>query len=357
MRFVQLAAVSFAGGLLFTLLHIPLSWMLGPMASVMVYGIWSKQALVWPAWLRSTGLAVFGLMMGASFTIETGKQIVLQLPLMLTVTLLAIAVTIGTSWVIARQTGVSLSSSILGSIPGGLSQMVLLSDEMNDSDSTVVAFMQTIRLLSVIFIVPFIAVHGLADEVNDAIIGGGSSLLSGWGAWFGNPGLSVVTIGVAAASCWIAGKLRIPAYQFLGPLIAIILMVVSGIQVPHVPGLGIIAAQLAVGTYMGAGIRISSLNNWKKLLPYSLLGGFVVVLFCLLISFTLNKMFPISLLTAFLSTAPGGMAEMGVTAAMVHADASLVVAYQMFRVLFILFFVPPVLRWLLIRRREKSANV
>ncbi|MCZ8520734.1 AbrB family transcriptional regulator [Paenibacillus mucilaginosus] len=49
--------------------------------------------------------------------------------------------------------------------------------------------------------------------------------------------------------------------------------------------------------------------------------------------------------TAFLSTSPGGMTEMGVTASLIGADVTLVVAFQMFRILFILFAVPYLLRW------------
>ncbi|MNW03830.1 putative ammonia monooxygenase [compost metagenome] len=54
-----------------------------------------------------------------------------------------------------------------------------------------------------------------------------------------------------------------------------------------------------------------------------------------------------SLTTAFLGTAPGGMAEMGLTGAAVGADLSIIVAYQMFRLLFILFIAPLVVKLLL----------
>jgi len=45
---------------------------------------------------------------------------------------------------------------------------------------------------------------------------------------------------------------------------------------------------------------------------------------------------PITFLTAFISTALGGMTEMGLTAMMVHADLSTVIAFQLFRLLFVL---------------------
>ena len=57
-------------------------------------------------------------------------------------------------------------------------------------------------------------------------------------------------------------------------------------------------------------------------------------------------MYPITMATAFLCIAPGGLPEMGVTAHTIQADVSMVAAYQLFRVFFILFIVPIFLRWI-----------
>jgi uncharacterized membrane protein AbrB (regulator of aidB expression) len=62
-------------------------------------------------------------------------------------------------------------------------------------------------------------------------------------------------------------------------------------------------------------------------------------------------------LTAFIGTAPGGMAEMGITAMMVNADLSTVVAFQLSRLLFVLVIVFPLMSWLFRRKRNKSQGV
>ena len=56
-------------------------------------------------------------------------------------------------------------------------------------------------------------------------------------------------------------------------------------------------------------------------------------------------MTPATLLTGFLSTAPGGFSEVGVVALALNADVAFIMAYQMFRLFFILLLVPPLLRW------------
>ena len=51
-----------------------------------------------------------------------------------------------------RRAGISLSTGLMGCVPGGFSQMVLMSEEIANTDVSVVSFMHTARLMSVIFI-------------------------------------------------------------------------------------------------------------------------------------------------------------------------------------------------------------
>jgi hypothetical protein len=335
--------ITLAGGAAFTLLHIPLSWMLGPLSAAMLWTAFTKRQLQWPVTLREGGLAVLGYMMGITFTKETGIQIVMQLPSMLTATLLTIVFSLAMAYIIAWKTDITMASSAIGNIPGGLSQMVVLSEEVNGADRTVVTFMQTIRLLSVIFMVPFLAVHGLADQVDSSA--SAAKQAAGLADWLAYPYISLAVIVAVPVSCLLAARLRLPIPYMLGPIVTGAVMVVSGMHVPHLPPWLIIVAQWVMGAHMGATTRLSSLANWKKLLPYSIISSVGVVLFSLIVAYVLSLLHPISFLTAFLSTAPGGISEMGVTAAVTHADITMIVAYQMFRMLFILFLVPPVLKW------------
>ena len=61
----------------------------------------------------------------------------------------------------------------------------------------------------------------------------------------------------------------------------------------------------------------------------------------------LSAIQPVSDATGLLSLAPGGMDQMGIIAHEIHADLSIVAGYQLFRMLFIYFIVPPLIRMLL----------
>jgi membrane AbrB-like protein len=366
-RFAETILVSCAGGILFTWLHVPLSWMLGPLTAVLLWTVFTRRSLAWPAGLRNMGLALLGYSMGLSFTMESARQISTQLPSMLIATITTIIFSLIVANITARQTGINVASSAIGSIPGGLSQMVVLSEEIEGADTAVVAFMQTIRLLTVIFTVPFLAVHGLASGPINGVAGLGKqagssqdtllgSFTIAMNAFTARPIFVCILFLCVIAAAWIAVKLRFPTAYFLGPILAASLFTVGGYEPPQLPSLFILLAQWSLGIYMGLGIKLSSLRNWKKLLPYSIVGSMAVVGFSLGLSYLFSMLLPISVMTAFLGTSPGGMTEMGVTATAVGADVSLVVAYQMFRILFILFIVPYLLKWGFRRFRRNSES-
>jgi uncharacterized protein len=341
-------ALALAGGAVFQFLHIPLAWLLGPMTALLIWREGFKRQAAWHIGLRNGGLALLGYMMGGTFTAAVAVQIAMQLPSMAAATILTVAFALGAGWLTARRTGISMASGLIGSIPGGLSQMVALSSEVRHADMTVVTFMQTIRLMSVIFIVPFLAVHGLSGDAAGSGTTAGVSTIAEEAAhisWL-HPN-ALFHILAAAAMLWLAPRTHLPTPYMLGPMLGAALLSVTGIEAPELPGLIIIAAQIMVGAYMGVHTSLSSLANWRKLLPYAIAGGVGIVIFSMGIGYLLTLWHPMSFATAFLGAAPGGMTEMGLTGAAVHADLSIIVAYQMFRILFVLFIVPYMVKGLL----------
>lgn len=337
------------GGCLFQLLHIPLAWLLGPMTILLVWREWLGRAAFWPKQIRNGGLTILGYMMGITFSAAVAVQIFQQLPSMAAATLLTVAFGLVCGWFTVKATGISMSSGLLGSIPGGLSQMTALCDEFPDSDMTVVTFMQTIRVMAVVFIVPFLAFHGLPTGVPGAIEAGEAAQATAT-IVASVPWLSLNTVWYVLAvgiMLWLGPKLHLPTPYMLGPMLGAILLRSFGIGAPSLPHWSVVMAQIAVGAHMGVSTSFSSLSNWRKLLPYAVAGAVGIVLFSFLIGFGLTLWHPMSLATAFLGSAPGGMAEMGVTGASVGADLSILVAYQMFRLLFILFLSPYLLKGLI----------
>lgn len=356
LRYGRTLFVGAIGAVVFYFLHIPLAWMLGAITAVMIVqnvkpGVRTIHTHV--TW-RNGALLVIGCMIGVSFTADAASELWGQLPTMLVSNILLVSFCLLVGWWGAKWTGMSIQSGMIGNVPGGLSQMVMLSEEIQDADMTAVAMMQTIRIMAVIFIVPMLVVHGIAQSIP------GSSDASGvetqaaapfvampfqaWGTLLGC--LLICFVGAR-----IAAMLRIPTPYLLGPVMVTALWGGLGLSTPVIPELLLILAQLFIGCYVGSGMKFDRGTSWQRLIPFSIVTAVLAVLFSFIIGYGLTLFHSMSIATAFLSVAPGGMAEMGLTASLVRADLSIVSSYQLFRILFILFIVPPFLRWLLVKRR------
>ena len=330
--------VAAIAGFVFSILRIPLPWLLGPLTGAIIYNAMSDNRAYWPVSLRNLALIVMGYSMGRTMTIETARQFVGDLPAMLAATLLTLIFGVVVGYITCRKTGVSLASGVLGSMPGGLTQMLLLTEEIDDSDLAVVTLMQTARILAVIFLVPFVATYGLASSVPAGQLLPAAVTESGFVK-------ALPAIIMAPVGAWLACRLKVPTPYLLGPIFATAAAVMIGSPAPAVPRGMLNAAQIFFGVFMGIGISLESLKQLGRVFPYAIGGALAMVAMSFTIAFGLTLFIPSTLLTTFLSTAPGGMAEMGITAVILHADITTVVSFQAFRLLSILLAIPPLLKW------------
>jgi len=330
--------VAIPGGFLFSFLHIPLPWMLGPLTITLIHHALRGKGTRWPVGFRNAGMVVIGYSMGRTVTVETTQQILINLPGMVAVTLLIVLFSLATGYLTHRQTGISLASGILGSVPGGLAQMVLMAEEIEDADVTAVTVMQMARVLAVLFIVPFVATYGIvhlpAGPPAPAV-----AAATHYGLIAALPALLMAPLGA-----WLAYLLKLPIPFLLGPIFATTAAVLAGCPAPPVPGPLIRTAQLFFGIYMGIVITLESLRRLGKVLPYAVGGAVLLVAFTYLVAFGLTVVTPANLLSAFLGTAAGGLAEMGIVALALGADVAFVLSYQLFRLFSILLVMPPLLR-------------
>lgn len=333
--------VAIPGGFLFSLLHIPLPWMLGPLTITLIHHALREKGTRWPSWLRNAGMIVIGYSMGRTVTVETIHQVLINLPGMVAVTLLVVLFSLATGYLTCRQTGISLASGILGSVPGGFAQMILMAEEIKGADVTTVTVMQMARVLAVLFIVPFVATYGMAH-----LPAGLSPVAMTGTTHFGFEILPALLM--APLGAWLAKRLNSPIPFLLGPIFATMAAVLLGFPAPPVPHPLMNTAQLFFGVYLGVTISLERLRGVGKVLPWAIGGSVALVGFTYLLGFGLTLVTPASLLTAFLSTAPGGITEMGIVALTLGADVAFILAYQLFRLFCILLAAP-----FLLRRRFK----
>ncbi|SFT63260.1 hypothetical protein SAMN02910356_01390 [Selenomonas sp. GACV-9] len=334
MEYVRTIIAALLGGVLFYFINAPLPWTLGPIVVVALIGLVRKRPMVWSLRIRNVALVLLGYAMGRPFTIATLQAILDQLPLMLLATFVTVCAGIFTGWLMYRKTGLNFTSCLLGCVPGGLSQMVVLAAEMEDVDLTAVTIMQTLRMLAVVFTIPFLTIHMLSDGPVDG--GAEADLL---------PAADMTTMLmfalVAIAGAVVGKKIHLPTATMLGPILATAgFVIATGMTAPAVPQPLLYAAQLCVGAFIGISVELQRIVSYHGMGPV-LLGGVLLVLAVSMGMGTVVAMLTgETFATAFLSTAPGGLTEMGITALTVGANISTMTAYQLTRLLFIMLVFP-----------------
>ncbi|SDX33384.1 AbrB family transcriptional regulator [Paenibacillus sp. PDC88] len=345
------------GGWIFDLLHIPLSWLLGPMVFVLIGSSKWGTHFEWNASLRNTGMIIVAYTMGLSFTLSALKEITRHLPTMLLMTVLLLLLCAGMAVILSRLTRTDFLTMLMGSIPGGLSQVVTLAEETKGVNVTIVTVMQVIRLFTIIISVPALLFSPIIGQTHERSAGAG--LNEGTAAIIGSGQSIILNYGLYAVVCmvcaWAAKQFKFPTAPLLGPMIGTALLQMTGLIGPILPTSVINGAQVLIGAYLGLLLKPGQFTQRFKILSLSITSSLLLVTGAAILSFLLSVFSSVSLPTALLSLAPGGMDQMSIMAHEIGADLSIVAVYQLFRLLFIFFAVPPVLRMVInyVHRRNR----
>lgn len=345
-RFIETAVLAIAGGYIFSVANLPLPWVLGALTFVLLWQGFTKRKANLPPRVKNSGLIILGLYFGLYFTAETFMLLGPYFLPYLVMTVLLIGASIVISSLITNWIDVDKITSVFGSIPGGLTEMVIASESLNARSSLVVIF-QTVRLLTVLFIVPaaIIFYFNAQGQAGGAMAADEPFVFGGWQyLWF--------LIPVAAG---LIVKNKIPAGYIIAPLAVTAVMNVSPAALPALPEILLIGGQAAIGASLGKNISFQDLRlGGKYCFVY-----FGVALLLIFISFGLGYLLAsftsLSLATAVLSVAPGGLIEMVLTASVVGGDPAIVSALQLIRILVIIMFVPPLLKWYF-RKKQKQGE-
>jgi membrane AbrB-like protein len=357
-RIIMSLVTAVIGGTIFNLLHLPIPWLLGPMIAVLIGSNMLKGRYEWPGQVRNTGMIIVGYTIGLSLTASALREMSHQLPFMLLMTMLLLLMCAGIAYIVSKLSDTNYRTALLGSIPGGLTQVIALAEETEGINLTVVTVTQVIRLMMIIICVPLLVfspiygqLHGeaAATTVTTVTI---STTSASWSGMLPN----VFIFALVSIVCAIAGnKIKFPTAFLLGPAIGTAILQMLGLQGPSLPSIIIDAAQLMIGTYVALLLKPDQLTRKLRTISLAVGSGLLLMLGAWGLSVLLAKVQPISMSTGLLSLAPGGMDQMGIIAHEIDADLSMVAGYQLFRIFFIFFAIPPLLRMMFeyIRKRQK----
>lgn len=325
--------VALVVGLFLFYFHVPIPFMLSGIiaASVLKFFVWTD--LRWPVSWRNAGLMVAGYGIGRDFTWDTLVRMSEQLIGVFGASFVAIGISLLVAWVTYKHTFANLLSCVMGMLPGGLNQMMLMADEDPRVDANVVVVQQTIRLFGVIITVPFLVVHLLGASVFS------QGLLTHPG---GNAGLSwLLLFPIAGTGLFLAKRFKVPTAALIGPIMATAFFSIAfHTELQKAPPILMNIAQMNIGLYMGCMLDKERLYRTRLLLPFAIFGTLLIIGGSVVMAEVLARYYNIPLVTAFLAMAPGGVAEMCLAGMSMGADVSLILTYQIVRLLMMNLTVP-----------------
>lgn len=273
------------GGAFFKLLHIPVPWLLGPMMTMALGTNVLQFHFFWPRLFRSTGMLIVGYTIGLSMTAAALREMTLQLPFMLLMTVMLMLLCAGIAWIVYRFSDSDYRSALLGSIPGGLTQVLTLAEETKDINLAVVTVTQVIRLMMIIVFIPLIVMlpvfaQSPGEEIVSALIPASASA----GLF---PFFIFATVSILLAL--IGDKVNFPTAFLLGPIVGTAILQLFGLHGPQLPVFVINAAQLMIGTYVGLMLRTNDITNKVKTLSLAIGSGFMLLFGALLLGVILTS--------------------------------------------------------------------
>ncbi len=323
-------------GSLLASLHIPIPFLLGGLIAAIACKTFARRVQVsWPKEWREQALTIAGYGIGSTFTADTWNNFLDEIWGVTEATLAIIGASIVLAVITAKISRENLKSCIMGMLPGGMTLTMLMAEEDEDVNPNVVMVMQIIRLLGVVITVPFLVIWLL-----DAQVTGSSIALPNRGGvhW-------LVFIPLAILGSFIAKKIHMPTPRLLGPILATAAFAVHAGGVQPVPFYLMAPAQVSIGLFMGMQLDAERIMKTKKMVPFIVLGTAILVVISIGMANILSARYGFSLITAFLAMAPGGIAEMSLAGMSMNENVSIILTYQLMRLLAINICIPPLLAW------------
>lgn len=321
--------VALGAGALCAALHTPIPWMLGPLAAIALARV-AGVDLGAPRGAREAGQWIIGAALGLYFTPAVVAQVRDAWGLLAAGAAFSIAVGYLSGAVLARLAGIDLTTGVFASVPGGASEMARLGERYG-ARSDRVAAAQSLRILLVVGIVPAVftlsGAHGTDPYAMGAPV-------------FDASGLALLLAATFAGGT-LATLLRVPNGYVLGALAVAIAFTAREAHLSSIPPLLSNGAQLLLGWALGARFQRDVLRGAPRFVGAVVVAVLLSVALCAAFGAVLAKLSGRPLPTLVLGLAPGGVAEMAVTAKVLHLGVPLVTAFHVTRLVVLLLATAP----------------
>jgi len=330
-------AMGITMALIFKALHWPLPWMLGPLLAVSMASIMGFRTRSYVPF-RNFGQWIIGMALGLYFSPDNAHVIAHMwwVIVLSVVWALFIGALFGAFlFALNRHSipGLTLGTCVFSSAIGGASEMTLLA-EREQVRTDLVASAHSMRVMVIALVIPF-TLKGLGIQGSNALLANVHEFdLMGFGEL-----CALSAVGVYFLKKW--GRAN---PWFLGALLISMGLATDGIYLSGVPGWMVNAGQMFLGVSLGVRFTKEFIKMAPRWLMTVVMGSLLLVIACSGFAYVMAQLDDQNLLTLILGTAPGGIAEMALTAKALQLAAPLVTSLQVCRLISVLFLLEPFYR-------------
>ena len=334
-------AIGLAGGLLGAIAHIPLPWLIGPLVAVAASRFAGAEVSA-PAGGRQAGQWIIGTALGLYFTPDVAALVARLWWLLLIGGVFALALGYLCGYLLHALTHVDKTTAVFASVPGGAAEMSVLGERYG-ARVDVVAAAQSLRIALVVLTVPALfAALGLHGA--DAFRPGTSEVrLLGL----------IALLGATLLGGLLFARTGVPNAFILGALAVAIPLTIADVNLSAVPRPLSNAAQLLLGCALGARFERGFLHQAPRVAGAVVLSVALAMVLSALLAWAMAAGTRLNVATLVLATAPGGIAEMAITAKVLELGVPLVTAFHVTRLVILLTCTGPLFASL---RRYRAAR-
>ncbi len=313
--------------------------MLGPLMSVALATIFGFRTKSWRPF-RNVGQLVIGSSLGLYFSPEIGQLIVSLWWVIVISILWALLVGAGFGNILYRLhdkdiPGLTRSACFFSGAIGGASEMTNLAAREKGRTDLVVAA-HSLRVMLIAIVIPF-GLKALGFQGNPVLSPVAKEIV---------PMGMVLLYGLALMAVWVLHRWGRANPWFLGGLGVSMALSLTGHTLTAVPTWMVNASQLLIGISLGVQFSGDFIKTAPKWMLSVCVGTLSLIVVCSLFAFGVSKLSGIDTLTMVLGTAPGGIAEMAITAKVLHLGVPLVTTLQVCRLIAVLILVEPLYKYL-----------
>ena len=325
-------AAATAGGWVFSLIDAPLPWFFGSLFVIVVANLLGWRARG-PRGMRQTGQIFIGTTFGLYFTPVVATIVASHLPWMVLVAAISIAFGGLGALIMRRIARVDSATAFFGNVPGGMAEMLAMGDRFGAKPVALTVSQLTRVTIVILSIPPALAFFGAT----------GTDVFVPFASEVNYPGLMLLIACCVAASLAL-NVLRVPNCWMLGACTFASLITVLEVSFSAMPRELLSVAQVFIGVALGERFERSAMASTPRVIVASAMTTVVMMAIALIMAVMIARETDITATAMIAATAPGGLAEMSLTAAVLNLGVPLVTAYHIVRIILITAFTLPAYR-------------